>query len=59
MTIEELKVLNEDDESQERFVNDLPHVQSLKQTVTDMINGTEELESNYSHYSNITVISCT
>lgn len=44
MTIEELKVLNEDDESLEHFVNDLPHVQSLKQTVIDMINGTEELE---------------
>lgn len=56
MTIEELKVLNEDDESLEHFVNDLPHVQSLKQTVIDMINGTEELESNYSHYSNVSVI---
>lgn len=45
MTVEDLKVLNEDDESLDHFVNELPHVQSLKQTVTDMINGTEELES--------------
>lgn len=45
MTLEELKALDEDEDSLDGFVQDLPHVQSLKQTVTDMINETENLES--------------
>lgn len=45
MSLDDLKQLNEDDEYLENFVYDLPHVQSLKQTVADLINGTEELES--------------
>ncbi|XP_065218747.1 vacuolar protein sorting-associated protein 37A-like [Planococcus citri] len=44
MSVEELKKLNEDEEDLEKFVSNLPHVQSLKQTVIDLINGTEELE---------------
>ncbi|XKL67751.1 hypothetical protein PGB90_003242 [Kerria lacca] len=45
MTLEELKALDEDEDSLDGFVQDLPHVQSLKQTVTDMINETENLET--------------
>lgn len=51
MSVEELKKINEDEEDLEKFVNNLPHVQSLKQTVVDLINGTEELESTLIFFS--------
>lgn len=41
----DLKDLDEDDDKLVQFVNDLPHVQSLKQTLVDMFNVTEELNS--------------
>ncbi|KAK7579911.1 hypothetical protein V9T40_000540 [Parthenolecanium corni] len=43
MTVEELMKLDENEESLDQFISELPHVKSLKQTVTDMINCTDSL----------------
>lgn len=44
MTVEELVKLDENEESLDQFISELPHVKSVKQTVTDMINCTDSLK---------------
>ena len=50
MSIDELKSLDEENDSLDQFVNELPHIQCMKQTVVDMINATEELEGEIKNF---------
>ena len=45
MSLDELRSLDEEKGCLDQFVCALPHIESLKQTVVDMMNASKELES--------------